>query len=152
MSHRYPKLVTNRARASFLNSMLGVRLKPDAPPAAKDALPLLAINSVTMLGGELHGRSYGGGILKMEPSEARVLPMPKPEHLVAAWTTLKPERDRLDRQLRDGLWTSVVARVDQVLLRDVMGLSASDAALLHESARTLRARRLARARGRLADD
>nr|MBA2556087.1 N-6 DNA methylase [Chloroflexota bacterium] len=151
MSHRYPKLVTNRARVSFLNSMHGVRLKPTAPRMSKDALPLLAINSITMLGGEIHGRSYGGGVLKMEPSEARVLPVPNPSHLEAAWAVLKPERDRLDRQLRDGRWTNVLARVDEVLLRNVMKLSAPDAGQLHESARTLRARRLARARGRLAD-
>lgn len=152
MSHRYPRLVTNRANAGFLNSMHGLHLVPSAPKAAREALPLLAINSLTMLGGEIGGRSYGGGVLKMEPSEARALPIPKPKHLAAAWTVLKPERDRLDRQLRAGRWTGVLARVDQVLLREVMNLSGTESEQLHESARTLRARRLARGRGRMADE
>lgn len=152
MSHRYPKLVTNRARVGYLNSMHGVRLKATTPRLAKDALPLLAINSLTMLGGELHGRSYGGGVLKMEPSEARVLPVPRREHLEAAWGVLAAERDRLNRQLRNGRWTNVVARVDEVLLRTTMRLPATEVESLHESARALRARRLTRVRVRVADD
>jgi len=34
------------------------------------------LNSVTLLGAELVGRSYGGGILKVEPKEADRLPVP----------------------------------------------------------------------------
>ncbi len=70
MSHRYPRLITNAARTTFVNSMLGLRLRDDAQAEAGKALPLLALNSLTMLGGEVLGRGYGGGILKMEPSEA----------------------------------------------------------------------------------
>jgi methylase of polypeptide subunit release factors len=144
MSHRYPRLITNRARVGFLNSMHGVRLRPTAPPVAREALPLLALNSVTMLGAEILGRSYGGGVLKMEPSEARSLPMPKPDCLVRAWAVLRPERAQLDRHLRDGRWTNVVARVDEVLLRQVMGLTVEDAAQLYSAGSGLRTRRLSR--------
>ncbi|CAN5611935.1 N-6 DNA methylase [soil metagenome] len=147
MSHRFPRLVSNRAGVTFLNSMHGVRLRAGTVPAAREALPLLGLNSVTMLGGEIHGRSYGGGVLKMEPREARILPVPSPVHLDAAWVTLKAERDRLDRQLREGRWTSVLARVDEVLLRDTMKLPDDDRRLLFEAAQVLRQRRLARARG-----
>lgn len=144
MSHRYPRLVTNRAKTSFVNSMHGVRLKDSAPSAARDALPLLALNSVTFLGAEVFGRSYGGGILKMEPREAATLPVPKPSVLDAAWAILRPEKASLDRQLKNGLWTGVVARVDEVLLGSVLGLSHADAASLHDAAKSLRRRRLGR--------
>lgn len=144
MSHRFPRLITNRARVTLLNSMHGIRLRPGVPSVAREALPLVALNSVTMLGAEVNGRSYGGGILKMEPREAGTLPLPKPDALTKAWAELKPERARLDRQLRDGRWTSVVARVDEVLLRGVLGLGSEEASIIHEAAQRLRSRRLAR--------
>jgi hypothetical protein len=144
MSHRYPRLITNQARVSFLNSMHGVRLRPEAPAIAREALPLLALNSVTMLGAEVFGRSYGGGVLKMEPREAAALPVPRPAALKAAWQELRPERASLDRQLRNGVWTAVAKRVDEVLLRGVLGLTADEARQLHEAARSLRERRLGR--------
>ncbi|HTC71780.1 MAG TPA: hypothetical protein VK655_02755 [Solirubrobacteraceae bacterium] len=56
--------------------MLGLRLNDGVPPEARNALPLLALSSLTMLGGEVLGRGYGGGVLKMEPSEASALPVP----------------------------------------------------------------------------
>jgi adenine-specific DNA-methyltransferase len=146
MSHRYPRLITNRAGVTFVNSMHGVRLRADHPSRAlaREALPLIAFNSVTMLGAETGGRSYGGGILKMEPSEASGLPMPNPDLLAGAWAILRPERPKLDRQLREGRWTNVVARVDEVLLRDAAGMSADDVREVHNAAQELRARRLVR--------
>ncbi len=144
MSHRYPRLIANTARVSFVNSMHGLRLRPDAPRHAKAALPLLGLNSVSMLGAEVFGRSYGGGVLKMEPREAATLPVPSPSVLERAWERLKPERAALDRQLRNGMWTTVVKRVDEVLLHDVLELSAEEARELHEAARSLRERRMGR--------
>ena len=142
MSHRYPRLVANHAGVRHLNSMHGLRLRDGAPKSTKSALPVLAMNSVTMLGAELFGRSYGGGVLKMEPREAATLPIPAHEHLSAAWDILKDERGSIDRQLRRGLWTNVVKRVDEALLHETMGLGCNDVAELHEAARSLRERRI----------
>lgn len=143
MSHRFPRLVVNQAGVSLVNSMHGIQLRPGMK-WAKSALPLLALNSVTMLGAEVFGRSYGGGVLKMEPREAGRLPMPGPDALRSVWKALADERAHLQRELRNGRWTSVLARVDEVLLRDTLGLDGTAVAELHEAARSLRERRLGR--------
>jgi len=144
MSHRYPRLVTNSARVSFLNSMHGIRLRKGIAAFVKQALPLLVLNSVTMLGAELHGRSYGGGVLKMEPREAAKLPVPDLRSLAAAWQLLKNERATLDRRLRNQEWKVVVDRVDEVLLLEVLGLSTAQGTELRNAARFLRQRRVGR--------
>jgi adenine-specific DNA-methyltransferase len=147
MSHRYPRLINNSAGALFVNSMHGVRLHPDSPAEARAALPLLCLNSVTMLGAEVHGRSYGGGLLKMEPREAAALPVPSPAVLAAAWSELKPHKAKLERQLKAGVWTEVVKRVDAAVLGSAAGLSDADVASLLDAARSLRERRLGPSRG-----
>jgi adenine-specific DNA-methyltransferase len=147
MSHRYPRLVRNSARVSFLNSMHGVRLRNSAPEAAASALPLLCLNSITMLGAEIFGRSYGGGILKMEPREAASLPVPDARALTAAFDVLSPERDRLDKDLRQGRWTGVVERVDEVLLQRIFGLTAEETQSIRNAVIEQRKRRIGKPAG-----
>jgi adenine-specific DNA-methyltransferase len=142
MSHRYPRLITNSAAVTFVNSMHGLRLAPGTPRDAKQALPLLVLNAATMLGAEVHGRSYGGGILKMEPREAALLPVPKPDVLAEAWLRLKPERAKLQRQLQQGLWVWVAKLVDEALLVGACGVPARDVAELHAAVQELRRTRM----------
>jgi adenine-specific DNA-methyltransferase len=144
MSHRYPRLISNSAKVTFVNSMHGVRVRTDIRDLATAALPLLSLNSVTMLGAEVFGRSYGGGVLKMEPREAAVLPMPSLPILQRAWRELEPHKDVMELQLREGMWASVVKRVDAAVLESAARLSARDAVEVMESARCLRLRRLGR--------
>lgn len=144
MSHRFPRLISNTASVSFLNSMHGLWLEPGTKTWVRSALSLLTLNSVTMLGAEVYGRSYGGGVLKLEPREATQLPVPDVETLEKAWEALKPDRTALERELRNGRWTTVLAHVDRVLLKDTLGLAESQVEELHAGARSLRERRLSR--------
>ncbi len=70
MSGATPRIVSNSARARHLNSIHGLRTPPETRSLAMKALPLLALNSYSLLSAELEGRSYGGGVLKLEPREA----------------------------------------------------------------------------------
>lgn len=144
MSHRYPRLIANDAGVTLVNSMHGITLREDAPSVAGDALPLIAFNSVTMLGAELFGRSYGGGILKMEPREAAELPVPSPSLLAAGWDAVGPERAQLDELLRAGQWEEVVDRVDSALLAGAANLSSDAVGAMRLAAQTLRRRRTRR--------
>lgn len=146
MSHRFPRLITNSAGATVLNSMHSLRLRRGMKRPARHALPLLALNSATLLGGELLGRAYGGGILKMEPREAASLPVPAPEDLAAAWDKLKDETVRLGGLLKRGEWERVVATVDDVLLSQTMRLTDDEIGALQDAGALLRSRRMRKER------
>ncbi len=141
MSHRYPRLITNAAGTTIVNSMLGLRLNEGVPAETHEALPLLALNSLTMLGAEVMGRAYGGGILKMEPSEAAGLPVPAPAALETAWKSLAPRVPNLDAALKRGEWWSVVSEIDGVLLKGALGLNNDEVLAIREAAMLLRVRR-----------
>lgn len=141
MSHRFPRLITNSAEVGFVNSMHGIRLPESIDPIAKRALPLLCLNSVTLLGAEIFGRSYGGGVLKMEPREAASLPVPPLPALEEAWKIVGPRRTSLDRALARGRWRDVVEQVDAALLRKGLGLSKQEVTGLRESGDDLRFKR-----------
>lgn len=144
MSHRYPRLITNSAGGGFVNSMHGLTLSRKSPREAKRALPYLMLSAATMLGAEIHGRSYGGGILKMEPREAAELPVPRPEILTEAWRRIKPHRVKLERQLEQGLWIRVAKQVDEALLVGACGISLKSVQQLHEAGQELRRSRIGR--------
>jgi len=141
MSHRYPRLIANEAGVSFVNSMHGLVLREGAPSIARDALPLLALNSVSMLGAEVFGRSYGGGILKMEPSEAAQLPVPTVSLLAKAWRRVEGRRDHLNELLRAGQWQEVVEEIDAALLTGAARIPQQDVLALRSEATNLRRRR-----------
>lgn len=149
MSHRFPRLVMNDAHVSFLNSMHGLHLMEGAPDFVRRALPLAMLNSLTTLGAELGGRSYGGGILKLEPREAALLPAPPLPALELFWNAIKGEWRPLNDQLRAGDWSAVVNRVDDVLLRSTMSMSSTRVQLLRRAWDTMRGGRLGMARGRM---
>ncbi len=73
--HLAPRLTVNAAAATSTDTVHRVRLAAGVDPAA---LAAVFHNSVTFAFAEILGRSYGGGILELEPREAEQLPIPPP--------------------------------------------------------------------------
>ena len=77
----------------------------------------------------------------MEPSEAAGLPVPGPAALERAWKVLSKRSPDLDAALKRGEWWGVVADVDRVLLKGVLGLSSQEVVAIRDAAMLLRVRR-----------
>jgi adenine-specific DNA methylase len=136
-SNAHPRLAVNEAGALHTNTLHGVRI---ADPSHRAALAGSFYNSLTLLSAELVGRSYGGGVLKLEPTEAEALVIPRS---VSGVEALLPEVDRLVRA-RD--LDAVLDLVDPVVLGFGLGLSQDQIAALRLGAERLRTRRQARGR------
>jgi len=119
MNHDRPRLVTNAAGAHILNSVYGVRLADGRREVGRDLLPIASLNSITLLGTEVVGRAYGGGLLKMEPREADNLPLPSLARIRASEQQLRNARPLLASALRRGDVAAAVETVDRIILADV---------------------------------
>ncbi len=145
MNHDAPRLVANRARVRALNSVHGLSLKTGRRQLGMDLLPIASLNSVTLLGAELVGRSYGGGILKVEPKEADVLPVPSSTLVEKAADELRALRPQLAQHLRNSDILAVAKAVDRVLFRH-LDAGRSDAQALRAAREELFSRRATRSR------
>lgn len=145
MNHDMPRLVANEVGVSYLNSIHGVTLRPEVRVIGRRLLPVAALNSLTALGAELVGRSYGGGLLKVEPKEADLLPVPSPEALADAAEDLRSVAPQVARRLRMQDFLGAVKMVDDVLLVKHIGLKRAQVRSLRDAREALFERRAARA-------
>ena len=136
-----PRLVTNRAKAHHLNSVHGVYLTDESRTLGRDLLALAALNSVTVLHAEIVGRSYGGGILKIEPREADRWLVPSPALVETRAPQLRAVRRRVSSLLAHGALLDAVDTVDQALGldTDLDSVRTARHSLAHR--RTVRSRR-----------
>lgn len=136
MNHDTPRIVRNAAGVVHLNSIHGIRLHHGRRVVGRDHLPIAALNSMTMLGAEMVGRAYGGGILKLEPKEADLLPLPSPDLVAAIGPALKALGPQLGTAMRGGALDAAIDLVDRVVLVEGAGVKRADV-------RELRAARVA---------
>jgi len=149
MNADVPRLVANAARAHHLNSVHGVHLlHPEHRDLALACLPMAALSSLTLLGAETVGRSYGGGLLKLEPSEAKQIPLPAPDLLRAARPGLERIRPAVAGALSRYRPAEATALVDAVLLEQTLGLRPVTVRHLRMAHAGLQTRRQDRARTR----
>lgn len=130
-----PRVVLNEAGATCTDTIHRVRVKPGV-----DARRLAAasVNSMTCAFAEIRGRSYGGGVLELEPTEAESLPFPRLGEM---------DLEALDDFARERGVAALMAEVDRMTLK-AGGLTLKEISTLREIWRKLSFRRLERASSR----
>jgi len=103
----HPRVIANLAGATSTDTIHRVRMANGLPPVK---LATASVNSASFAFAEVMGRSYGGGVLELEPREAEGLPFPDPGKLTM--------RDvaKVDRLLRRGELYAALDHVDAKLL------------------------------------
>jgi tRNA1(Val) A37 N6-methylase TrmN6 len=144
MSSEVPRIVNNARSYLHLNSLHRFRLHPASKRIGKTYLSIAGLSSLTLVGAELSGRAYGGGVLKLELGEVAGLPVPSPETIQQAAAKLKSIAPELDRLLRAGRALEASGAVDNIILRGELGLSKSVVATLRATHTELRENRRAR--------
>lgn len=152
MNHERPRLVRNGANVHLLNSLYGVQLHLPRRQIGQELLALASLNSMTLLGAEIVGRSYGGGMLKHEPTEVDKLPLPSLDVLTAVGPRLRLLQPQIGGLLRRNDISPAVDIVDKIVLREHMGLTEAKLQALRRARATLQQRRMTRGRGQNGKD
>lgn len=129
----FPRVVINRTQATSTDTIHRMRCSTDAE--------LLTRNLYTHLTGassEIEGRSYGGGVLELEPTEAERVLVPR------VLTDEALDLAEIDGMVRAGRLEDALAANDQRILVDGMGLSKGDCSLLMRIWKKMRDRRMSR--------
>lgn len=130
----FPRVVLNKAGATSTDTIHRMECKSSASRVAANLYTHLTAASA-----EIEGRSYGGGVLELEPTEAERLLVPK--KLNGAMTIT--ESDKLVRKGRLG---EVLEYNDRTVLRGSLGLSKKDCKTLKQIWSKMRDRRISRKR------
>ena len=113
-----PLIVLNRAGCQCTNALHAVHLRCSSDVS----LPAMAVGFLTSAASvwaELHGRRYGGGVLKMEPGTLGHTPVPIVQGGENAF-------DELNELIRLGRETEARKRADDLVLVDKLGVKKKD--------------------------
>ncbi|WP_418861003.1 HsdM family class I SAM-dependent methyltransferase [Slackia isoflavoniconvertens] len=145
MNSEVVNICSNEAHAEYLNSCHGLVLNDDAKGLGMELLPLAFLNSATLFSAEMVGRSYGGGVLKLEPKEAASVLTPSPAFIYEHADELRKLRPRIERLLSCRDYQAVVDLLDGVMKESFseIGVSIAD---LSRGRKSMRARRASRSK------
>jgi adenine-specific DNA-methyltransferase len=132
--HVYPKLVWNRVAATSTDTIHRVRYHH---PQYAEQITLSFMNSLTFAFSEVIGRSYGGGVLELEPNEAELVPVP-------FFNDLSLDFAEIDCLERSGKIETILELTDNALLRQRLSFDAREVMMFRQIWRKLSGRRLGR--------
>lgn len=137
----FPRMVLNQAGATSTDTIHRLRCKVEKP----ERVIANTYTWLTAASAEIEGRSYGGGVLELEPTEAERLLMP------ATLNGAMPLAE-CDRLTRAGRLDDVLEENARIVLMGHMGLSQVDCHLLRDIWTKMRDRRMARRRNRVTTE
>lgn len=129
-SNHYPRLVVNEIAA--LNTDTAYRITSLGISARKLAWSF--VNTLTVISAELEGRSYGGGVLELVPSEVRRLIIPIVD-------CAESDVDKLNDMFIKGASFEEILEIQDKKILPRLGLSDSDISLLQNARIKLQSRR-----------
>lgn len=135
-SHSHPKVVVDDAGVVTTDTIYRGTMTPDFAGRKYD-LAAAFHNSLTLLSAEVEGRSFGGGVLELVPSEVARL-------LVPTIDGFGVEIDRLDQVARTNEDEALVHETDLLLAKADIGFSTDLLERLSEARHSLLSRRLDR--------
>src|SRR5690606_23134727 len=131
----FPRVVFNTAAATSTDTIHRMRCKTGDPQVVVAS----TYTSLTAASAEIEGRSYGGGVLELEPTEAERILMP-------ANLGRAVPLDECDRLVRNDRFNVVLDENDRLILRETRGLPVAECRMLRRIWDKMRNRRLARRR------
>lgn len=139
-NNTFPKFVLNDINAVSTDTMHRIRFKENVD---RNKALLSYYNSVSFAFSEFEGRSYGGGVLEVLPSEVELIIVPDLHDLDDL--TAKKLLSKIDKAIRTNKnIEKVLDEVDQKILIEHIGLTPHEAALFRDVWKRLMNRRHAR--------
>lgn len=111
MSASWPRIMVNRSNYTCTNNILRLAWKDGRNTADWTRLALGTLSTFSQVSAELVGRSYGGGVLKVEPGELTRLAVPLVPHGVTQSLAYQ-----VDALLRQNNQVAATEAVDAALL------------------------------------
>lgn len=118
MSGEAPRLVWNEPGLLATNSLHEVRLAA-TPTMCVWKLALSFCCSLSQLSSEIEGHPLGGGMLKLEPSEAEQILAVRPEALRAT----EVQFQEIDAFVKSGMLATAIDLADEIVLRETLALT-----------------------------
>jgi adenine-specific DNA-methyltransferase len=138
----YPKMVLNDINAVSTDTMHRIAFKEGF---SKENILLSYYNSISFAFTEINGRSYGGGVLEILPSEVGEVLLPKIENVsLEVQNDLLMKIDKIIRKRKD--IELVLDLVDKTILIDHVGLSEFECKEFRGIWKKMQNRRLGRSR------
>jgi hypothetical protein len=114
-----PRLALNPAKTTSTNTIHRIYFNSDIDEIRRKAIAMSMLSTVTQLSAELVGRSYGSGVLKLEPSEVRRVDIVLPDVLDAK--RVIATFDAVDKLLREGEGQKARSLVDVLFVMPLLG-------------------------------